>query len=333
MSTCLHSSCSRSGEPTVALPGGLLQLPWRRSTQSICSRSGEPTVALPAGLLERHRRRCAHPSCSRFVAPIAGLPGGLHELPRRRYTHSRGSHSGAAIAGLPGGLLSLPGRRCPHPNCSHSVAPTAGLQDGPLWLRMSTCPDPKSSHSGGAIAALPAGLQQLLQHTTSLPCLVPDGQGPCTFPLRMGMPGANSLLPGRLQHLQESLCSGVEVPAGKVSVKTHLQALRLSINDLTCRKCPRDHPCTGSMALRIGSMYLTSRTDLFIISFSSGTLPRQERPRECNLSGRTRSRPVMQQILSSTRLNTPASKTAQFKCGHSKSSCRMMHCRAHNASC
>ena len=40
----------------------------------------------------------------------------------------------------------------------------------------------------------------------------------------MGMPGATSLLPGRLQCLQVSLCSGLEVPAGKEPVKTYFQA-------------------------------------------------------------------------------------------------------------
>ena len=46
-----------------------------------------------------------------------------------------------------------------------------------------------------------------------------------TFTPRMGMPGVTSLLPGRLQWMQVSLCSGLEVPAGKVSAWTYVQVL------------------------------------------------------------------------------------------------------------
>ena len=41
----------------------------------------------------------------------------------------------------------------------------------------------------------------------------------------MGVPGTTSLLPGRLQRLQVSLCCGLKVPAGNVSAWIHLQAL------------------------------------------------------------------------------------------------------------
>ena len=44
------------------------------------------------------------------------------------------------------------------------------------------------------------------------------------FP-RMGMPGVTSLLPGRLQRLQVSLSSSLEVPAGKLLERP------------TCRPC------------------------------------------------------------------------------------------------
>ena len=63
----------------------------------------------------------------------------------------------------------------------------------------------------------------------SCPCLV---QGvvwfrwlSCPFYPRLGLPRVTSLLPSCLQRLQVSLCSGLDVPAGKVLVNTYIQAL------------------------------------------------------------------------------------------------------------
>ena len=167
--------------------------------QSICSRSGAPTVALAGGLQWLPRRRFVDPICSRSGAPTAGLPGGL---PLRRW------------------------RRSTHPSCDHAVAPTAGLPGGLLWLQMSTRVHHIRSHFGAAIAAVPGGLRQLLQHIVFLPR---SRSGICRCHLhlspRMGVPGTTSLLPGRLQRLQVSLCCGLKVPAGNVSAWIHLQAL------------------------------------------------------------------------------------------------------------
>ena len=63
----------------------------------------------------------------------------------------------------------MPMSTCIYSTCSRPGTPTAGLLGGPIWLRMSTRPDSSSSRCGAAIAATPGGLQQLLQHTTSLP--------------------------------------------------------------------------------------------------------------------------------------------------------------------
>ena len=79
--------------------------------------------------------------------------------------------------------------------------------------------------------------------------------GATSFAPRIGMPGVTSLLPGRLQRLQVSLSSSLEVPA-EWYLSRPLPGLvaPCDIKDLTCRKCPRDHPCTASMALRLRSM-------------------------------------------------------------------------------
>ena len=173
----------------------------------------------------------------------------------------------------------MPGRRCPRSNCSHFVVPTAGLQGGPLWRRMSTCPDSKSSHSGGAIAAMPSGLQQLLPHTTFLPMSDFPTSG-TMHPFPAHGHARSDQLAARLLAAPAGL--PVQQLGGACRDGTRQDPLAglCYIKDLTCRKCPRDHPCTASRAPRTGSM------DLFPLSSPYLCLW----VRECGLSGRTRSR-------------------------------------------
>ena len=76
--SCMQCCGTRPGaggchEPTLALPGGLLQQHWHKCPRPSCSHGVVPTAALPDGLPQRQRRRCPHLSCSHCVV---GLPGG-----------------------------------------------------------------------------------------------------------------------------------------------------------------------------------------------------------------------------------------------------------------
>ena len=77
---------------------------WKQ-TRGICSCG--PTPELPGGLLQLPWRRSAHPNCTHSVAPTAGPQGGPLWLRLSTWFHPKSSCFGGAIAAKPGGLRQL----------------------------------------------------------------------------------------------------------------------------------------------------------------------------------------------------------------------------------
>ena len=119
-----------------------------------CAMAGFRTPT--AAILSRPLQHCQVASCS---CPGAGFLTPAAAIQSRPLHDCQVASCSCLIAGvlLPtAAILSRPVQDC-------KVAPSGCARARALI--------PRAAHSGGAIAATPGGLQQLLQHTTSVPML------------------------------------------------------------------------------------------------------------------------------------------------------------------